>query len=147
MRLTYRIVAYTISLAVALQAASIALAFSGLAGWVFDGGVLDRAVMTGPGYPGQGGFGFHEVVGMVVIPILGVLLLAFSFFVKVPRAVAWSVIVLVSIVLQIAFAELAKLSYVFGAVHGLFAFAVLAFATVAATRVARAEPLTPAATA
>lgn len=138
-RLTYRILAYLISLGVALQAASIALAFSGLGGWVFAGHTLDKAVLTGPGYPGHGGFEFHAAIGMMVIPALGVLLLVSSFFVKVKGAVIWAIVVLASIVLQIAFAELTSVSYVFGAVHGFFAFAVLAFATVAATRVARAD--------
>jgi hypothetical protein len=141
MKLAYRIIAYVISLGVALQAASIALAFSGLSAWISGGNTVTRAVLTAEtgGFPGQGGLGFHEVLGMMIMPVLGLALLVLGFFVKLKGAVLWGGVVLGSIVLQIAFAELIRVAWVFGALHGLFAFAVLAFATVAATRVARAD--------
>lgn len=140
MKLAYRILAYLIALGVAVQAAAIAYAFFGLGAWVEGGGVLDKSVIESgtAHFTGEGGLEFHGTVGMMVVPALGLLLLISSFFVKVPGAITWALIVVVSIALQVFLGLFAHSMYWLGALHGVFAFAVLAFATVAATRVSRA---------
>lgn len=149
MKMVYRVLAYLIALGVALQAAAIALGFFGLASWVEGGGVLDKAfIESGTShFTADGAFEFHGTVGVMVIPILGLLLLISSFFVKVQGAIKWALIVFGSIVLQVVLGLFAHSIYWLGALHGLFAFAVLAFATVAASRIARAPIAAPQATA
>jgi hypothetical protein len=140
MKMVYRVLAYLISLGVALQAAAVAIGFFGLAAWVENGGVLDKAGMESQtiSFGGLWGLEFHGTVGIMVIPALGLLLVISSFFTKVRGAVTWALIVLGCIVVQIALGLFAHSFYVLGFLHGLFAFAVLAAATIAATRVARA---------
>jgi hypothetical protein len=140
MRLAYRILAYTISTLIALQAAAIGLAFFGLTSWVAGGGTFDKSFFDSntAHFSGDGGLGFHAIVGFLVIPVLALLLVVSSFFTKVRGALTWALVVLGSVIVQIALAALGQSVYWLGALHGLFAFAVLAFATVAATRVARA---------
>jgi hypothetical protein len=144
MKMVYRILAYLIALAVALQAAFIAIAFFGLGTWIDNGGVLDKASAESAVYPGNWGLEAHGTVGVMVIPIIGLLLLVSSFFTKVKGAVVWALIVLGCIVLQVVLGIFSHAAYALGFLHGLFAFAVLATATVAATRMARAMRAEPA---
>jgi hypothetical protein len=139
MKMVYRVLAYLISLGVALQAAAIAIGFFGLANWVEAGGVLDKAGMESETitFGGLWGLVFHGMFGIFVIPALGLLLVIASFFTKVKGALTWALIVLGCIVVQVALGIFAHSLYALGFLHGLFAFAVLATATIAATRVAR----------
>lgn len=127
MRLVYRVLAYLISLAVVLQAASIALAFFGLSSWIKSGGTWDRAAeLSGTThFPGEAGLSFHGTVGGLIIPILGLLLVACSFFTRTRTAIWWSLIVLGCIVVQVLLGMYAHDAYALGAVHGVFAFAVM----------------------
>ena len=146
MKMVYRILAYLISLGVALQAAAIAIGFFGLAHWVDQGGVLDKAGFESGtvSFGGIWGLEFHGTVGIMVMPVLGLLLLISSFFAKVKGAVVWALIVLGCIVVQILLGLFAHSFYALGFLHGLFAFAVLGTATVAATRMTRAMKAAPA---
>lgn len=139
MRVAYRVLAYLIALAVAVQAAAIALALFGLMAWVEGGGTLNMAaVESGQSlFAGEGGFAVHGTAGMMIIPILGLLLLICSFFVKSRRAIALAGITLGCIVIQVLLGMFGHSLYWIGAVHGLFAFALLAAAVIAATGVAR----------
>ena len=139
MKMVYRVLAYLIALAVALQAAFIAIAFFGLGSWIENGGVLDKAGMESQlSFPGDWGLELHGTTGMMVIPVLALLLLISSFFNKVRGAVVWALIVLGCVVVQVVLGIFSHAVYTLGFVHGLFAFAVLGTATVAATRMARA---------
>jgi len=133
MRLVYRILAYLISLTVVLQAAAIALGFFGLGSWIENGGTLNKAVMDSSTshVTGDIGLAFHSTVGMMVIPILGLLLVISSFFTRIRAAIWWSLIVLGCIVVQVLLGIFAHQAYALGAVHGVFAFAVLGVAAYA----------------
>jgi hypothetical protein len=146
MKMAYRILAYLISLGVALQAAAIAIGFFGLANWVEQGGVLDKAGFESGtiSFGALWGLEFHGTVGIMVMPILGLLLLIAAFFTKVKGAVTWALVVLGCIVVQIVLGLFAHSFYALGFLHGLFAFAVLGTATVAATRMTRAMKAAPA---
>ncbi len=141
MKLVYRILAYLICLGVVLQAAAIALAFFGLGSWIEGGGTLDRSAMESgtTQFTGEGGLAFHGTDGMMIIPAIGLLLVISSFFTKAVGATRWALLVLGCIVVQVVLGMFAHSYYVLGAVHGLFAFGVLAAAAVAAVRVQRAE--------
>jgi hypothetical protein len=139
MRVVYRVIAYLIALAVALQAASVAMAFFGLGSWVDAGGVLDKSALeSGGSFTGEGGLAYHVTVGFFVIPALGLLMLISSFFTRSRGAIGWAGIVFGSIIVQVLLGGFAHTAYIIGAVHGLFAFVVLAAAVIAAMRMARA---------
>lgn len=133
MKLVYRVLAYLISLAVVLQAAAIALGFFGLGSWIENGGTLNKAAMESgtTHFSGDVGLAFHGTVGMMIIPIIGLLLLISSFFTGTRRAIWWSLIVLGCIVVQVLLGMLAHDAYVLGAVHGIFAFVVMGTAAYA----------------
>lgn len=133
MKLVYRVLAYLISLAVVLQAAAIALGFFGLDSWIENGGTMNKAAMDSDSthFPGDIGFAFHGTVGTMVIPIIGLLLVISSFFTGSRRAIRWSLIVLGCIVIQVLLGMFAHAAYALGAVHGIFAFAVMGTAAYA----------------
>lgn len=139
MKLVYRVLAYLISLAVVLQAASIALGFFGLGSWVENGGTLNKAAMDSGSthFPGDIGLAFHGNVGIMVIPIVGLLLVISSFFTRTRAAIWWSLIVLGCIIVQVVLGLLAHDAYALGAVHGMFAFAVLGTSAYAGSMISR----------
>jgi len=138
MRQTYRVVASLIALGVLVQAAAVAF------GW-FDvlADTEEGRVFTGDYNVGHI---VHSIVGLGVMPLLGLVLLGVSFPAAktVPGARKWAGIVLGLIVLQVA---LAFLSYAFpavGALHGLNALAVLGTAGRASMLARSAAPATAA---
>ncbi len=141
MRIVYRVLAYLICLIVALQAAAIALSFFGLISWISEGGTLDLAFMESENstFTGIGGIIFHAQVGIMVVPIVGLLLLISSFFTKSRSAILWAGIVLGCIVVQVLLGMFAHGMYMVGALHGLFAFALFTVAAVAGHKITRVE--------
>jgi len=139
MKLVYRVLAYLISLTVVLQAASIALGFFGLGSWIENGGTLNKAAMESgtTHFSGEVGLAFHGTVGTMVIPALGVLLVVSSFFTRARSAIWWSLIVLGCIVVQVLLGVLAHDAYALGAVHGIFAFAVMGVSAYAGSAITR----------
>jgi heme A synthase len=127
MRQTYRVVASLIALGVLVQAAAVAF------GW-FD--VLTDTE-EGRVYTGDYNVGHivHSIVGLGVIPLLGIVLLGVSFAAAkvVPGARKWAGIVLGLILLQVALAFLAYAVPAIGALHGLNALFVLGAAGRAAS--------------
>lgn len=139
MKVVYRVIAYLIALAVVVQASSIALGFFGLGTWIENGGTLDKSAIESSTthFTGEAGLAWHGTEGMMIIPALGVLLVISSFFAKSKGAISWSLIVLGCIVVQVALGMFAHSFYILGAVHGIFAFAVLGSAAYAGFRVGR----------
>lgn len=138
MRGTYRVLAYLIAVLVAVQAAMIAFAVSGLGKWVDEGGVLDRAAMEQQEeslFAEEIGFAIHGFFnGLVLIPLVALILLIVSFFAKVPRGIALAATVLGLVVLQVLlgmFSRGAGLP-VLGLLHGLNALVLFTVAVVAA---------------
>jgi len=142
MRKTYSVLAWIIAGGVFVQAASIAFGFGGMAGFVQDGGVVDKALVesqTGSNFTGELGFPIHSIVGGMVIPIAALALLVVSFFVKVPRARTWAVTVFGLVFLQVMLEySIVDLPYL-GLIHGANALALLLTAVYAARRAQRVD--------
>jgi len=146
MRRIYSAVAWIIAAGVVVQAASIAFALGGIAHYVQDGGVIDKALIESgqATFTGDLGFPIHGMVGGMVIPIAALLLLVLAFFVKangarVPGARMWAGIVLALVALQITLGySIPDMPYL-GLIHGANALAVLLAAVSAAVRVNRAS--------
>jgi hypothetical protein len=130
MRSAYRTVAQLIALGVVLQAAFVALGWFIILNDVDGGQVVDKAYLEdGDGW--NIGHILHGVVGLMVMPILGLLLLIFSFFAKIPGGVKWAGLTLLAIVVQVALALIGFEAPALGALHGINAFIVLGLASMA----------------
>ena len=135
MRSTYRVLALLICLGVVLQAAAIAF------GW-FDviADSEDADVVINDDYEGNAGHAMHGIVGMSVIPLLGLVLLVVSFLTKVPGASKWAGFVFLSIVFQVFIAIMSFSTSVLGLLHGINAFVLFGLALMAARRMEAAAP-------
>lgn len=136
-RSAYRGLALLICLGVAIQAAAIAF------GW-FD--VLNESdtqdVVINDDWELNAGHLTHSIMGTGVIPLLGLLLLASSFFTKVVGASKWAGIVLGSIVFQVVLGIVAFSAPIAGVLHGLNAFVLFGVALMAARRMDVSSPAT-----
>ena len=137
MRKAYRILADLIAIGVAVQSMAIVWAIAGLFAWIDDGGTISKRVLDSwddnpPDFQGAAGFAIHGIVGMMVIPVLGLALLALAFFAGVPGGVKWAGIVAISIIVQVAAGMAGEDAPWLGLVHGLNAFALFAAALFAA---------------
>ena len=140
MRNAYRGLAFAIAALVALQAAFIAYALSGLAAWIQDGGTLDASAFaegSSVEVGGSTGFMMHALTGTFLIPLLALVLLVISFFAKIDGGAKWAAIVFGVVVLQYALALLTRVAEApfLGAVHGLNALILFGVAVTAAMRV------------
>lgn len=133
MRTTYRVLAYTVATVVAVQAASVALAFFTIIHEVDDGGVFTSD------YDLEGNLGLmvHRVGGMGIIPLAALALLVVSFFTRAPGAVRWASAVLGLVVLQIALVFGAFAAAWVGGLHGANAIALFLTALWAGRRISR----------
>jgi hypothetical protein len=141
MRKAYRILAYLIAAEVVVQAMAMVFAIAGLDKWITNGGVFDKAVMESDQapFPEVVGIMVHGSNGSIVIPALALLLLVFSFFAKVPRAVRWAGLVFLLVVVQVNLGYAGPDIPALGALHGLNALALFTAALYTARR-ARAVP-------
>ena len=140
MRGFYRGLALAIAALVALQAAFIAFALSGMVKWVRDGGTLDASVFAEGStvhIGGETGFALHAISGTFLIPLVALILLIVYFFAKIPGGTKWALIVFAVVVVQYALAFVARLAEVplLGALHGLNALILFGVAVTAAMRV------------
>ncbi len=138
MKSAYRVLAYIIAGMVAFQSAVIVFAIFGLFAWVEQGGVIDLAAQQTASFTGDVGFMLHGIGGMMVIPVLGLLLLIFSFFAKIPGGVKWALIVFGSIVVQVLLGMFGHGTPALGLLHGLVALVLFGVAVTAGMRVRRA---------
>ena len=137
MRKAYRIIADIIAILVAVQAMTMVFAVAGLFHWIDGGGALDSAVIESwdddpPTFQGAIGVPIHAMVGMYLIPLLGLVLLVIAFFPGVRGGVKWAAIVFVSIIVQVMAGILGHDAPWLGLIHGLNAFALFSVAIVAA---------------
>jgi len=142
MRGFYRGLALTVAVLVALQAAFIAFALSGMVKWVRDGGTLDASVFAEGStvhIGGETGFALHAISGTFLIPLIALVLVIVSFFAKIPGGTKWALIVFGVVVLQYALAFFARLATLpeLSALHGLNALILFGVAVTAAMRVGR----------
>ena len=123
MKQAYRVLAGLIALGVLVQAASVAY------GWFDALSALDAGTVIDGNYEGNAGHVLHGMIGMIVVPLLGLILLILSFFAttSIPQARKWAGIVFGLIVLQVAlaFAAFAFSAPIIGALHGINALVLL----------------------
>jgi heme A synthase len=112
---TYRVLAGLIALGVLVQAASVAY------GWFDAISAVDAGTVIDGNYEGNAGHMLHGMIGMMVIPLLGLILLILSFVAakSIPQARKWAGIVFGLIVLQVALAFAAFSAPIIGALHGI----------------------------
>jgi hypothetical protein len=137
MRKAYRILADLIAVGVAVQSMAMVWAVAGLFHWIDDGGTLNHDVLKGwedkaPDFQGAAGFAIHGIVGMMVIPVIGLALLVVAFFAGVEGGVKWAGIVAVTIVVQVLAGLAGTDAPWLGLLHGLIPFALFSVAIVAA---------------
>ena len=147
MRTVYRVLAWIIAVEVLLQAAAITYAVFGLGKWIQEGGVLDKSVMESEvtAFPEEVGFMVHGLNGQMIVPVVALLLLVVSFFVRTPRARAWAAVLFGLVVVQVMLGySIVDVPYL-GLLHGANALAVLLTAVHAARRARAAGALEPAA--
>jgi heme A synthase len=135
MKTVYRVLAYAVAAAVAIQAGAIGYGVWAQLNWIENGNTLDNAALES-GAPGTAALIFHSFFGGAVL-LAAIALLVISFFAKIERGVRWAVIVLVSTFVQIALGVLSHFTAVIGAVHGAVAMALFGVAMMAAMRVRR----------
>ncbi len=93
MQKTYLVVARLIAILIVVQAMAIVFVVSGLFHWIDGGATLDKSVVDSwddnpPTFQGSFGAFIHFfLVGVVLIPLSGLILLIVSFFAKIPRGV------------------------------------------------------------
>lgn len=129
MRAAYKGIAQLLALGVAVQAAVIAL------GWFIVIGDLDDGKTLTEDWEYNIGHIVHAIVGMVVMPLLGLVLFVLSFLAKIPSGVKWAGLLFAAIVVQVALAFVSFGVPVIGALHGLNALLVLGLALTAARQV------------
>jgi hypothetical protein len=127
-RNVYRVIAQLIAFAIVVQAAVIAFGLFGIWSDVDDGKVVTD------GYEGNGGFAIHSILGSGVIPLLALLLLVISFFVKVDGAVKWAGLVVLAVAVQITLAFISFGAPAVGLLHAANAFVIAGAASMAARR-------------
>jgi uncharacterized membrane protein YphA (DoxX/SURF4 family) len=144
MRTTYLVLARTIAILIVVQAMAIVFVVAGLFHWIDGGATLDKSVVDSwdanpPTFQGSfGGFIHFFLVGTVLIPLIGLILLIVSFFAKVNRGVVLAAAIVVSIIVQYFSAVIADSTPWIGLVHGLNAFVLLGL-SVAAANAAKSE--------
>jgi hypothetical protein len=121
MKTGYRVLAYLVAVEVVVQAMAIVYAVAGLGKWVDRGGVFDKSVMESDEspFPEVVGIIVHGVNGMMIIPLIALLLLIFSFFAKIPGGVKWAGLVFLLVVVQVTLGGLGHAIPALGAMHGL----------------------------
>lgn len=135
MRGTYKVVAHLIALGVVLQTAFVAGA------WFQAINDIDDGLTITEDYDGNLGHALHGIVGMNVMPLLGLVLFVVAFFARIPGGVKWAGFTLLAIVVQIVLAFVAFGVPAVGALHGINAFVLLGVALYTGRRVAVAtEP-------
>jgi hypothetical protein len=128
MRTAYRVIAYLLSLSVAVQASLIA----------FGAFALENNIDNGPVSDGDTtGVTLHHSFAYVV-SLFAVVLLAVSFGAKVQHGVRWAAIPLGLVVVQFFLAYAAYSAAIVGVLHGLNALAIFAVALLAGRRVPKA---------
>lgn len=118
----YKTVAQLIGLGVLLQAAFVAAAWFQTLNEVDDGLTITKD------YDGNTGHLLHGIVGMTVLPLLGLILFVLAFLVKLPQSVKWAGLTFLAIVVQVLLAFISFGVPIIGALHGLNAFVVFGLA-------------------
>ncbi|MGI9157471.1 MAG: hypothetical protein ACR2FG_12695 [Marmoricola sp.] len=135
MKSAYTYIAWLIALEVLVQAASIAYGVFGMEKWVEDGHSATKSSMESAHYAGAGGFTLHGINGEIAIVVLGIILLVVAFLSKIPRATVAAGTLLAMIVVQVVLGLVSSAVPVLGALHGILALLVFAYAAMIGVRV------------
>ena len=143
MRTTYRVLAITVCVLVALQAAFHAWGSAGMGVWIDQGGVLDKATGEAIGagerpWPELTGMILHGMSGMFVIPTVALLLVVVALVARFTGAVPRALLVLGLVVVQVTLGLLGHTHPQLGFLHGINAL-LLFTAAFTAQRHARVE--------
>ena len=145
MRKTYQIFAFLIATEVVIQAAAIAYALAGLGKWVEDdGGVLNKAVLDaddGPDFRGVGGFELHGINGMMIIPLITLLFLIFSFFTKLPGASKRAGLITLLVAVQVTLGLSSHSVVALAPLHAINGFILFSLAVMTGVKVGKAAPV------
>ena len=147
MRTTYRVLATTVCVLVALQAAFHAWGTAGMGVWIDQGGVLDKATGEAIGagerpWPELTGMILHGMSGMFVIPSVALLLVAVALAARFRGAVPRALLVFALVVVQVTLGLLGHTHPRLGFLHGINAL-LLFTAAFTAQRHARVEDSVP----
>ena len=134
MRTAYRVLALSIPVLVAVQAALIAFGQFGIEAWVSDDNSYTSQAQESGDATGAVGITLHGVLGNAVIPLIALLLLVTAFFAHVPGGLRWAAVVLLDVVAQVLLAVLAYDAPALGLLHGINAFLLFGLAMMAAQR-------------
>jgi hypothetical protein len=132
MKATYVWLTRLIALGVVLQAAFVTWGTFDVFNTVDDG----QAFTEDTDY--NAGQALHSVFGLMIIPLLAIVLLIVSFFLKTPGVVRFALIVFGLVVLQIVLAMLSFPAPVLGLLHGINAFALAGVAGFAGRQAGKA---------
>jgi hypothetical protein len=124
MRAAYRVLAMLVAIGVVVQVAVVAWGWFAVLHKVDDGGTFAKGGETA-------GMSAHGLIGFDIIPLIAFLLLIVLFAAKIPGGVKWALIVFGDTVLQVLLALLSGPAPVIGALHGINALALAAFASIA----------------
>lgn len=145
MRKVYLVLAWLVAAGVVVQVAAIAFAKVGEDYLIDHGGVIDKAFvessMNGTtSFVGVEGEAIHAMNGMMVLPVIALLLLISSFFVRGTAPKLWALLVVGLLALQIVVAfTMFGLPYL-GIVHGVNALAILLVSITAALKARHIPP-------
>ncbi|WP_438853641.1 hypothetical protein [Agromyces sp. M3QZ16-3] len=130
MKTTYRVFAWIIAALVAVQAAAIVFAVSGMFSYIDAGGVID-ASLSQDAIPEGAGIGIHAMVGAMILPVIALVLLVLSFFTRNGRAIWMAAALLVLVLVQVLLGFSGWSSPAAGAAHGANALLIFGVALAA----------------
>jgi len=130
MRKTYRVLTLIALIEIVVQAGAVAWAQFGLGRYVAEGNTINKAMLEcrdcGMNFVEEYGFMIHGMNGAMIIPVIGLVLLIVSFFVRNRALTLWAVLAFVLILVQSqVLPMLGRGMPGFGAVHGVTALALL----------------------
>jgi hypothetical protein len=137
MRTVYKVLAYLVAGLVVVQAMAIAWAIAGLGNWIDSGGVLDKSVGESQDmpFPEIRGLIVHGLNGGMIIPLVALVLLVWSFFAKIPGAIKFALAVFVLVAVQVTLGYAIHGWALAGLFHGGNALLLFATALYAGRRV------------
>ncbi len=137
MRQAVRVLAGLVLIGVLVQAAAIAGAWFGV---IND---LDGGATFTEDSDGNVGHAIHGMVGMMLLPLIGLILFVLSFLAKTPGLVKFAGLTFAAIVVQVILAFVSFGVPVIGTLHGINAFVIFGLALLTMRRVQEADTAAP----
>src|SRR4051795_8927121 len=139
MRTTFRVLVGLIAVEVLVQGMAIAYGIAGFGKWIDDGHTATKQLFEedGGSFGGDAGFATHFINGTMIIGILLIVTLIFSFFAKVPGATRTALILFGLVILQVALGLTSHSVPGLIVLHVLNAFAIFSFAAMSAVRLGK----------